>query len=141
MPEGEIITMDKKEQKNLRVFGYGLSLIIAFIVIRLGLQHGFSVGKITALILAGFLVLMTAWQLQTIKPFYKVWMKAARFIGEVVNFVLLSVIFYLFFGTIGIILRLIRKDLLDEKIDKSALTYWKTVRLGPFDRESYRKQF
>jgi hypothetical protein len=133
--------MDKKEQKNLRVFGYGLSLIIAFFVVRLGLQHGFSIGKITALILAGFLVLLTAWQLQAIKPFYRVWMKAARFIGEVVNFVLLSVIFYLFFGTIGIILRILRKDLLDEKIDKSALTYWKTVRLGSFDRENYRKQF
>lgn len=133
--------MDNKEQKNLRVFGYGLSLIIAFIVIRLGLQHGFSLGKVMALILAGLLVLMTAWQLQAIRPFYRVWMKAARFIGEVVNFVLLSVIFYLFFGTIGIILRLMRKDLLDEKIDKSALTYWKTLRSGSFDRESYRKQF
>lgn len=133
--------MDKKEQKNLRVFGYGLSLIIVFVVVRLGLQHGFSTGKIIALILTGVLGFMTALQLQAIKPFYRIWMKAARFIGEVVNFVFLSVMFYLFFGTAGIILRILRKDLLDEKIDKSALTYWRTVRSGPFDREGYRKQF
>lgn len=133
--------MDKKEQKNLRVFGYGLSLIIAFIVVRLGFQHGFSLGKVMVLILAGLLVLMTLLQLPAIKPFYQIWMKAARFIGEVVNFVFLSMMFYLFFGTAGIILRILRKDLLDEKIDKSAVTYWKTVRSGPFDRESYRKQF
>ncbi len=133
--------MDKKEQKNLRVFGYGLAIIIAFIVIRLGIKHGFTNGKYFALFLAVLLVLVTALRLAAIKPIYRVWMKGARFIGEIVNFVLLSVIFYLFFGLVGIILRLMRKDLLDEKIDKSAQSYWKTIRLDDSDRDRYSKQY
>ncbi len=133
--------MDQKEQKNLRVFGYGLSIIIAFVVIRLGIKHGFTNGKYFALLLAILLAGITALKLQSIKPLYRVWMKGARFIGEIVNFVLLSVIFYLFFGLVGIILRLMRKDLLDEKIDKSAQSYWKTIRLDDSDRDRYSKQY
>lgn len=133
--------MDKKEQKNLRVFGYGLSLIIAFVVIRLGVKHGFSVGKYCALIPAVLLTLATALKLEKIKPIYRIWMKGARFIGEIVNVVLLSVVFYLFFGVAGIILRLMRKDLLDEKIDKSALSYWKKITFDPQDKARYTKQY
>ncbi len=133
--------MDKKEQKNLRVFGYGLSIIIAFIVIRLGFKHGFTNGKYIALGVAVFLSLVTSVRLPAIKPLYRVWMKGARFIGEIVNFVLLTVIFYLFFGIAGIILRLMRKDLLDERIDKNAQSYWKTIRFDANERERYTKQF
>ncbi len=133
--------MDKKEQKNLRVFGYGLSIIIAFIVIRLGFKHGFTNGKYITLGLAVFLSLVTSVCLPAIKPLYRVWMKGARFIGEIVNFVLLSVIFYVFFGLAGIVLRLMRKDLLDERIDKSAQSYWKTIRLDAADRDRYTKQY
>lgn len=134
-------TMDKKEQKNLKVFGYGLAIIVAFFAMRLGMKHGFTNGKFIAITFASVLALVTAIHLPTIRPLYKVWMKGARFIGEIVNFVLLSVIFYIFFGIAGIILRILRKDLLDERIDKSAKTYWKTSRSGSFDRQSYTKQF
>ncbi len=133
--------MDKKEQKNLRVFGYGVSIIIAFIVIRLGFKHGFTNGKMIVLSVAVLLAGVTALRLAAIKPLYRVWMKAARFIGEIVNFVLLSIIFYLFFGIVGIVLRFMRKDLLDEKIDKSVQSYWKTIRSDALDHERYTKQF
>lgn len=133
--------MNKKEQKDLKVFGYGLAIIISFIVIRLGMKHGFTNGKFAALAIAAALALLTALRLPAIRPLYRVWMKGARFIGEIMNFVLLSVIFYVFFSITGIVLRLLRKDLLDQKIDKSAKTYWKPARCGPFDRERYTRQF
>lgn len=133
--------MDKKEQKNLRVFGYGLTIIIAFVVIRLGMKHGFTNGKYFALFLAVLLAGITALKLEAIKPFYRVWMKGARFIGEIVNFVLLSVVFYLFFGVAGIILRLMRKDLLDERIDKNAQSYWKRITFDSQDKARYTKQY
>ncbi len=133
--------MDKKEKRNLQVFGYGLGVIIVFITIRLGMKHGFTNGKYSVIALAALLGLITAFKLDAIRPLYKIWMKGARFIGEIVNFVILSFIFYIFFGSAGIILRLLGKDILDEKINKNALTYWKTSRLGPFERERYTKQF
>lgn len=133
--------MDPKEQKNLKVFGYGLALIIVFFAVRLGMKHGFTNGKFIAIGAAAALALLTAVSLKAIKPLYRVWMKGAHFIGGIVNFLLLSVIFYVLFGFVGIVLRLIRKDLLDERIDKSAKTYWKSTRSGVFDRERYTRQF
>jgi hypothetical protein len=133
--------MDAKEKKNLQVFGYGLAVIIAFFAIRLGIKHGFSNGKFIAIAIAVLLAVLTFLSLPTIKPFYRLWMKAAHFIGGIVNFVLLSLIFYMFFGAAGIILRILRKDILDERIDKSAKTYWKPSRSGTFDRERYTKQY
>lgn len=133
--------MDKKEQKNLRVFGYGLALIIVFVAWRLGHKHGFSMYHFAAFGISSIFVLLTALRLTAIRPVYRIWMKGARFIGEIINFVLLAVIFYVIFGLIGIILRLLGKDILDEKIDKSAKTYWKPVRYGELDRERYTNQF
>lgn len=133
--------MDAKEKKNLQVFGYGLAVIIAFFAIRLGIKHGFSNGKFLALAIATLFALITLLSLRTLKPVYRIWMKAAHFIGGIVNFVLLSLVFYMFFGAAGIILRILRKDILDERIDKSAKTYWKPTRSGIFDRERYTKQY
>jgi len=133
--------MDPKEKKNLVFFGYGLAVIITFFAIRSGVKHGFTNGEFIALGCAVVLALLTAVSLKAIRPVYKIWMKVALLIGEVMNFLILSVIFYVLFSFAGIVLRLIRKDLLDEKINKSAKTYWKPSRSVVFDRESYTKQY
>ena len=134
--------MDKKEKTNLLVFGYGLAIIVSLVVLRLAFKHhALSPGKMCALTAAAVLAMITAIRVETIKPFYKGWMKVARLIGEVVNFVLLTVIFYIFFSIPALILKLLRKDLLDEKIDKNAVSYWKTRPAGGFDRDSLRNQY
>lgn len=134
--------MEAKEKKNLRVFGYGLAVIISFVIIRLALKHQeLTTGKMIGLGIAAALALVTAVKIELLRPVYHYWMKGARFIGEVVNFVLLTVIFYVFFGIPGLILRFLRKDLLDEKIDRSALSYWKMREHQGFDRDNYKRQF
>lgn len=133
--------MDKKEQRNLRVFGYGLAVIAVGITFRLMMKQGFSTGKGLVFLAALALCVVTAARLEAIRPLYRAWMTAARFIGEIVTFVLLTVIFVFLFAVPGLVLRLLKKDLLDQRLDKNATTYWKTVPAEEFDRNSFKNQF
>jgi len=49
---------------------------------------------------------------------------------------ILSIIFFLFLSPIAIILRLLGLDLIDKKINKKAITYWKAKRVSDIDMEN-----
>lgn len=131
--------MSSKEIKNLRVFGFGLTLILALF----GLKHSRTASQFTFVFLAGsvFLGCVTALAPQRLAEFYRGWMKVARVIGVVFSTVLLTIIFYLMFGITGIILRLSGKDVLEEKIDPKRESYWVPVPPKPFQPEDYKRQF
>ena len=65
----------------------------------------------------------------------------AHFIGKIVFGILLSILFYFIFGITGIVLRLLRKDLLDEKLESERKSYWIKRKVEEFNKESYEKQF
>ncbi|MDP2653235.1 MAG: hypothetical protein Q8Q08_04310 [Candidatus Omnitrophota bacterium] len=133
--------MNDKEQKNLRVFGYGLAVILSFIGIRHGMKHGWAEVSGILLLAAAGLALLTALRLPAVGMIYRPWMKAAHAIGFVVSTVILSLLFYVFFTLFGAVLRILKKDLLDEAVRRDAGSYW-IVRppeeLGP---ERYKRQF
>lgn len=65
----------------------------------------------------------------------------AHFIGSVITGIILSLLFYLVFGVAGIVLRLLRKDLLDQRIDRDNHSYWKSKEQTAFDKNDYARQF
>lgn len=75
-----------------------------------------------------------------LKPFYKVWMALAFLLGLIMTRVILTLAFFLVFTPMGFVLRLLGKDLLDEKIDRSSGTYWKKHEPVP-DKSRYLKQY
>ena len=131
----------KNERKNLLVFGYGLSVILAFFSIRLGLEHGWSLWSYLLIAASIAFAGVTRRNLDILKPFYHKWMKVAHCIGTVVTGVILSVVFYLIFGVAGIVLRILRKDLLDRKIDRTRDSYWIKREEVVFDQKHYLRQF
>ncbi len=135
-------SMPPKEIKNLRVFGYGLGVIITFFIVRHGMKHG-SIGVLSYLWLsvAAILAYVTAANLPAIKPFYLRWMKVAHFIGAVISGIVLSALYYFVFGFVGIVTRIFRVDLLDEKWDKNKTSYWIKRENKPFDQKAYQYQF
>jgi hypothetical protein len=56
--------------------------------------------------------------------FYKIWIKIGDFIGGIVSKVILFVLFYFVFTPIALILKLLGKDLLRKKVDRSQTSYW-----------------
>ncbi len=130
-----------KEQRDLKVFGYGLAVLLGIIAWRLIVKHvvGFwpSILGLTGIVLAA----MTAIDYRFLKPLYEHWMKVARVIGMVVSTVVLSGIFFAVFGLVGIVLRLLRKDLLSRKIEPDKESYWIRRERMEFKKERYTQQF
>ena len=76
-----------------------------------------------------------------LRPVYIGWMKFAFVLGWINTRILLGIFFYLILAPGGLLLRLFGKDLLDERIDRSATTYWKKRDPLPFDRARYERLF
>ncbi len=129
-----------KERKNLLVFGYGLVLIALFFAWRLYVKHGWGYGSTIAVCIAAIFLPLTLFSLPTLKKVYDRWMKVAGFISMIVTTVILTLLFFVVFGISGIILRILRKDLLEIKHIPGVKTYWK-VRQKAYNREDYLRQF
>ena len=131
----------EKERKNLLVFGYGLAAICAFIAVRLWMKHGFAMAPAVLLIAAVVLIFVSAMDINRLKPVYVVWMKVAHVIGGVVSTIIYGILFYAIFGVVGILMRLLGKDLLDEHADPAKTSYWVLREKKEFKQEHYQQQF
>jgi len=76
-----------------------------------------------------------------LKPLQKVWMGFSVVMGFFVSRIILSVLFFLVISPIGLIARLLGKDLLDQRIDKSVGSYWKDRDEVNKSKESYENQY
>jgi hypothetical protein len=130
-----------KEQKNLKVFGYGLGVILGFIAWRIMAKHGVGFWP-GFLALSGMaLTFVTALDYRFLRPVYSRWMIAAHFIGMIITTAVLSALFFVVFGLVGIVLRLLRKDILSQKIEKEKESYWIKRDKEAFNRARYTQQF
>jgi hypothetical protein len=75
------------------------------------------------------------------KPFHFAWMKFAFMLGWFWTRVFLGIFFYCIITPSGLLMRLFGKDLLDEKIDKSAKSYWIKRDLSKFDPKHASRTF
>ncbi len=76
-----------------------------------------------------------------LKPFHKIWMTLGLTLGWFMSRLILTLLFYLVMTPIGLVLRASGKDILNQRIDKNAPTYW-TRRTGKERTpETYKKLF
>ncbi|MBU1912689.1 MAG: hypothetical protein KKB22_04065 [Candidatus Omnitrophica bacterium] len=72
-------------------------------------------------------------------PLKKLLDKVIFFIGWFTSAITLLIAFYLIFTPIGFLARLFGKDLLDQKIDKKASSYWVKRKQGIFLKQYYER--
>jgi hypothetical protein len=126
-------------KKELRKFGLGLFVI-------LGLLGGLLLwrSRPTAPYFLGIsglsLLLSLAWP-TGLTPVFRFMMWLAEKLAWINTRIILVLVFYLIFAPIGLFLRLIGKDLLRQKVDPQAETYWVERRDQPFDQKWYLNQF
>lgn len=75
------------------------------------------------------------------KPIHIGWMTLAFALGWLNTRLLLGVFFYFIVTPIGVVMRLFGKDLLDEKLNRSATTYWIKRESVPVDKARYENLF
>ena len=130
-----------KERKNLLVFGYGWALILTVLALRLWVKHGLSASKIVLLTIAFLFLLVSACRVQLLKPIYKIWMAVGHKVSLIFSTIILGVFFYTVFFITGLILRLLRKDLLNRTIQSELDSYWITRKISKVDLENFKRQF
>ena len=108
--------------KNVRKFGYlfgAIGLVASAYLLYRGKFTWPYFGGAGLLFLAGAL-----FAVPLLRPVYRAWMAFAHVLGWINARVLLGLFFYLVLTPVGLILRISGKDLLDEKIDRGAPSYW-----------------
>jgi len=133
--------MMDKEKKNLIVFGYGLAVILGFVSFKIWHDQGWVAAHIVLFACILILVTITMLRYRLLKPLYTQWMKVAHLIGNIVTGLVLSILFYCVFGVVGIILRLLKKDLLDQRMNYALDSYWIKKEQIDFDQSHYTRQF
>ncbi len=129
----------KTEPKDLRKFGITMGVI-------LGILTGITLYKESwsfpyLLILSGVFLLIGIIKPILLKYIYLGWMALAITIGFFVTRIILSILFYVMFTIAGIIGRLVNNDMLDQKYDANADTYWKKHEKPQDSKKHLERQF
>jgi hypothetical protein len=124
---------------EVRKFGYLFAVVFSIIALysmyRGTSQWPWFLGAAAVFLLAGLVAY------PVLRPVYIGWMKFAFVLGWINTRILLGLMFFLVVTPIGLILRLTGKDLLDQKIDRSAKSYWVKRERKEFDPKRYERLF
>lgn len=125
--------------REVRKFGITfavLGVLVAGVMIYKGNPHWpWSIGGSLLFLLTGLFAQ------PVLRPVYYGWMKFAFVLGWINTRVLLGLFFYVILTPAGLVARALGKDLLDQKIDRSAATYWKKKPEAPADGTRYEHLF
>lgn len=89
--------------------------------------------------LAALVLFLSFSAIEVLTFIYRVWMLIAEGISWVLLRLILGIFYYLILSPVGLAMRWSGKDILDEKIDKSANSYWKKHVAKP--RDQYERLF
>lgn len=130
------ISLDKR---SLRKFGVtmGIAFFVISALIFVKHRHGFTPG----LAVSGVFFAVGLFTPHLLRPVYISWMKFAYVLGWVNTRIILLLVFFLIFTPIGLVLKLLGKDLLDRKIEKDKETYWHQKDKQAFDPRSFERLF
>ena len=127
---------DKKEFKK-----FGITMAVVFSLISIFLFWKEYSNAIYFLSIAVIFLVFALLFPKLLKYLYNIWMTFAAIMGYFMSRLILSLIFIIMFAPVGIITRLIRKDILKMKIDKSAESYWILREKGSFSPKSIENQY
>jgi hypothetical protein len=138
---GDMMDMSEKTAiSETRKFGIALTIVLAALATVQALRShptaAWWLGGGSALALAGTILAP-----RTLVPVRKALTIVARAIGWVNTRILLAVTFYLVFAPVGLVARLLRKDLLKLRFRSSQDSYWIPCEPKAFNKEDYTRQF
>jgi multisubunit Na+/H+ antiporter MnhG subunit len=130
----------KSGKKELREFGITIGIIL-IILGALVLWRGRRAISPRLFITGALFIILGLTLPGVLKPLQKLWMGFSITIGFFVSRVILFVLFYVVLTPMGLLARLLGKDILDQKIDKSRKSYWQDREDAAKTKESYENQY
>ena len=102
---------------------FGIVFFIVFLIISLyPLLHGENI-RVWSLIISIIFLVLGLLNSKLLNPFNKIWFKFGLLLGKIISPIVMGIIFFLVVTPIGLIMRLLGKDLLNLKFNKKN-TYW-----------------
>jgi hypothetical protein len=130
----------KPDRKQLRMFGLSLGVVCLLWAGILAWRGKMS--PVPWLLGAAPLLMLAAWRAPLLLlPIHRVWMPVAHAIARAMTWLLLTLVFFLAFTPYGLIMRALRKDPLQRKIERGRASYWILRRDGPPDPARLDKQY
>lgn len=115
------------------VFCAVFALVGLFPLLRGGSPHAW------ALVVSVAFALAAALRPGVLAPLNRVWTRLGLVLHSVVNPLVMGVMFFLVVLPTGLVMRLLGRDLLRVRIDKSATSYW--IEREPADPDHFKNQF
>jgi len=129
----------RSEVKSGSERSFGLVFTVVFVIIGFWpLLDGENI-RAWALVVGMIFALAAFFIPAALKPLNKAWFKFGLLLHKIINPVIMGFLFYLTIMPIGLIMRMLGKDILNLRIDKSSPTYW--IRRDTPKPESLRNQF
>ena len=103
---------------------FGLVFFFIFLVVSIWpLTHSESPRIWSAIISLAFLILVLT-RSKLLTPLNRLWAKFGIILGSIIAPIVMGVVFFLVVTPIGLVMKIIGKDLLSLKYDKKKETYW-----------------
>ena len=129
----------KSEKSDLRNFGIIVGII--FLIIS-GFLFWNEKESFQIFLVIGIILFLPAIAIPfVLKPVYWIWMIFAIILGWIMTRVILSLLFYVVFTSIGLTLRFFGKQFLELRWDKSKESYWNFRTNEHLQNKNYEKQF
>jgi len=127
----------EKTLSELREFGQVMTLAsLVFTAIGLWKRHAFTKMSLTLLVLALVFYALSALRPGALRKPERIWMAFAEKLGTVMTFLVMFLTFYVIVTPVGILLRLLGKDILSMRLDRGRASYWE-----PVDKDGPSKRF
>ena len=113
------IPTEKSSEKS-----FGVIFSIVFLIVSLYPLINSEGLRIWAIIVSAIFLLLSFIAPQTLSLPNKLWFKFGMLLGSIVAPIVMVLVYFFTVLPIGFIMRLLGKDILKQKLDKSAKSYW-----------------
>ena len=113
--------MDELKISSNRSFGIVFFIVFFLIAVYPLLDNGQL--RIWALIISVFFLVLGLLNSRILYPLNKLWFKFGIFLGTIISPLVMGIIFFIVVTPIGLLMRLLKKDLLKLKLNKNK-SYW-----------------
>ena len=103
---------------------FGLVFFIVFLLIAIWPLLDGGIIRIWSLSISIIFLILGLINSKILTPLNKIWFKFGLFLGSIISPIVMGVVFFLVITPIGIFMKLLGKDLLNNKYDNKKKSYW-----------------
>ena len=124
MVEVKILMVKKSKIKISSNRNFALVFFVVFLIVGLWpLTFGYPI-RIWSTVISLVFLILGLMNSKLLTPLNKLWFKFGMILGAIVSPIVMAAVFFLVVTPIGLIMRVMGKDLLEKKYNKKKQTYW-----------------